>query len=55
MKESWNLKLLIELAIKLHKSNQQQKSEIYFPMNVVSYAQISFKSLFFRVDQHTES
>ncbi len=40
-------KLLAELTIKLHMSNQQQKSEISCPMNVVSYAQIAFKKLFF--------
>ncbi len=31
-------KLLAELTIKLHMSNQQHKSEMNCPMNVVSYA-----------------
>ncbi len=44
-------KLLAKLTIKLHMSNQQQKSEINCPMNVVSYAEIEFKKLFFRLDQ----
>ncbi len=41
-------KLLAELTIKLHMSNQQQKSEINCPMNVVSYAQIAFKKRIFQ-------
>ncbi len=41
-------KLLAELTIKLHTSNQQHKSEINRPMNVVSYAQIAFKKLIFQ-------
>ncbi len=45
-------KLLAELPIKLHMSNQQQQSEINCPMNVVSYTKIAFKRLiFFRVDE----
>ncbi len=32
-----------ELTIKLHMSNQPQKSEINYSMNVVSYAQIAIK------------
>ncbi len=45
-------KLHAELTIKLHMSNQQQKSEINCPMNVVSNAQIAFKKhIFFRQDQ----
>ncbi len=39
--------LLVEFTIKLHMSNQQHKSEINCPMNVVSYAQIAFKKLIF--------
>ncbi len=35
-------KLLAELTINLHMSNQQ-KSEVNCPMNVVSYAQIAYK------------
>ncbi len=41
-------KLLAELPIKLHMSNQQQKSEINCPMNVVFYAQIVFKKRIFQ-------
>ncbi len=51
-------KLLAELTIKLHMSNQQQKSEINYPMNVVSYAQIAFKKLIFQArlaNAHAES
>ncbi len=44
MGESWKLKN----SIKLHMSNQQQKSEINCPMNVVSYAQIVFKKRIFQ-------
>ncbi len=50
-------KLLAELTIKLHMSNQQQKSEINYPMNVVSYAQM-FKKLIFQArpaNAHAES
>ncbi len=51
-------KLLPELTIKLHLSNQQQKSEINCPMNVVSYAQIVFKKRIFQArpaNAHAES
>ncbi len=41
-------KLLAEFTIKLHMSNQQQKSEMNCPMNVVSYTQIVFKKLIFQ-------
>ncbi len=41
-------KLLAELTIKLDISNQQQKSEMNCPVNVVSYAQIAFKRLIFQ-------
>jgi len=41
-------KLLAELTIKLHMSNQQHKSEINCPMNVVSYAQIAFRKHIFQ-------
>ncbi len=41
-------KLLAELTIKLHMSNQKQKSEINCPMNYVPYAQIAFKKLIFQ-------
>ncbi len=41
-------KLLAEFTIKLHMSNQQQKSKINCPMNVVSCAQIVFKKLLFQ-------
>ncbi len=40
-------KLLAELTIKLHVSNQQQ-SEINCPTNAVSYAQIVFKKCIFQ-------
>ncbi len=39
-------KLLAELTIKLHVSNQQQKSEINCPMKVVSYAKSIWKAYF---------
>ncbi len=39
-------KLLAELTIKLHASNQQQKSEMNCPMKVVSYAKKHLKSYF---------
>ncbi len=51
-------KLLAELTIKLHMSNQQQQSEINCPMNVVSYAQKAFKNLIFQArpaNAHAES
>ncbi len=51
-------KLLAELTIKLHMSNQQQKSEINCPINVVSYAQIAIKKLIFQArpaNAHAES
>ncbi len=51
-------KLLTELTIKLHMSNQQQKSEINCSMNVVYYAQIAFKKLIFQAisaNVHAES
>ncbi len=41
-------KLLAELTIKLHLSNQQQKSEINYPINVISYDQIMFTKLIFQ-------
>ncbi len=49
---------LSELTIKLHMSNQHQKSEINCPMNDVSYAQIAFKKLIFQArpaNAHAES
>ncbi len=51
-------KLLTKLTIKLHMSNQQQKSEINGLMNIVSYAQIAFKKLIFQArpgNAHAES
>ncbi len=48
-------KLLTDFTIKLHMSNQQQKSEMYCPMNVVSYAQIAFKKCIFQANVHVES
>ncbi len=51
-------KLLAELTNKFHMSNQQQKSEINYLMNVVSYAQIAFKKLIFQArpaNAHVES
>ncbi len=51
-------KLLPEHTIKLHMSNQQQKSENNCPTNVVSYAQIVFKKLIFQAGSasvHAES
>ncbi len=41
-------KLLAELTIKLHASNQQHKSEINCPVDVVSYAPKEFKKLNFQ-------
>ncbi len=41
-------KLIAELTIKLHMSNHHEKSQINYPMNVVSYAQIAFKKLIFQ-------
>ncbi len=41
-------KLLAELPIKLHMSNQQQQSEINYPFNVVSYTKIAFKKRIFQ-------
>ncbi len=51
-------KLFAELTIKLHMSNQQQKSGINCPMNVIYYAQIAFKKLIFQAglaNVHAES
>ncbi len=53
-------KLLVELTIKLHTVYQisNKKSEINYPMNVVSYAQIVFKKLIFQArpaNAHVES
>ncbi len=41
-------KLLAELTIELYILNQQQNSEINYPMNVVSYAQIAYKKHIFQ-------
>ncbi len=37
-----------------YTSNQQQKSEINFPMDVVSSAQIAFKKLIFPTNAHAQ-
>ncbi len=51
-------KLIAELTIKLYISTQQQKSEINYPINVVSYAQIALKKRIFQAkpaNAHAES
>ncbi len=51
-------KQLDELTIKLHMSNQPQKYEINYSMNVVSYAQIAIKKRIFQArpaNAHAES